>query len=367
MGFYDVVMLVILGGCVFFGFWKGLTWQIASLSAIVVSYIVSINFREPVSQFIQTEAPWNRIGAMLILFLGTSIVIWTIYSRIKSRIKKLELGGFDRQAGALLGAVKGGILCMVVTMFSVSLLGASANEAIQTSKFGPYIEDAIIKAPSIVPAEVANLIQGHIENYKQNRGYVPNPANPNPANPNPTGWPNAGTQLTGGGTYPVQGGLNQNPTSLPPANQAGYQGGWAWQNTPATQANTQQQQFNQQQQYNQQQQQQFNQQQQQQQFNQQQQFGQQRFNQPTQQPQSNWNSNNWNTPNTPAGAQTGTNYGVGGNQTTNSPFNGPSEDLLEGFNQLKGQALDQARQMGQQAVEEAAKRAFENTFQGQQR
>ena len=87
-----------------------MAWQIASLAAVIVSYIVSVNFREPVSRFIQAEEPWDRIGAMLILFLGTSIVIWVIYARIQSRIKKMELKGFDRQAGAMLGAVKGALL-----------------------------------------------------------------------------------------------------------------------------------------------------------------------------------------------------------------------------------------------------------------
>ena len=59
MSFYDVVMLVVLGGAIWFGFWKGLAWQIASVAAVCVSYIVAVNFREPVSQFIQADEPWN--------------------------------------------------------------------------------------------------------------------------------------------------------------------------------------------------------------------------------------------------------------------------------------------------------------------
>ena len=116
MSFYDILMLVIMAGAVWFGWWKGLAWQLASLAAIVVSYFVAVNFRGPVSGFISAAEPWNKFAAMLILYLGTSLVIWTIFGQVRNSIKKLELKGFDRQIGALLGAVKGALLCMVVTI-----------------------------------------------------------------------------------------------------------------------------------------------------------------------------------------------------------------------------------------------------------
>ena len=112
MSIYDIVMLVIFFGSVLFGYRKGLAWQIASLAAIGLSYFVAVNFRNPVAQLISVEAPWNQFAAMLILFLGTSLVVWTIYASTSKSIKRLELKGFDRQAGAILGVFKGGILCM---------------------------------------------------------------------------------------------------------------------------------------------------------------------------------------------------------------------------------------------------------------
>ena len=98
MALYDIVMLVVVVAAVWFGWWKGLAWQIASLAAIIVSYIVAVNFREPVSRYISADEPWNRIAAMLILFLGTSLLIWTIYASVSKSLKKMELKGFDHQA-----------------------------------------------------------------------------------------------------------------------------------------------------------------------------------------------------------------------------------------------------------------------------
>lgn len=209
MSVYDIAMLIIMGGAIWFGFWKGLAWQVASVAAIVVSYIVAVNFRDPVSKFIQTDPPWNNLIAMLILFLGTSLVIWTIYAKISNSIKEMEMKGFDRQAGALLGAVKGALLCMVVTMFAVSLLGDSANLAINNSKFGPYVVKGITKVSSIVPQEVSARIQHYVDAFQKE---IQNP----PAGFTPEqNFPGSQYQADGAGSF----GFGANA----PASPAGFQ------------------------------------------------------------------------------------------------------------------------------------------------
>lgn len=171
MSFYDVVMLVVLVGAIGFGFWKGVAWQIASVAAIVVSYIVSINFREPVSQFIQAGEPWNKIAAMLILFVGCSLVIWTAYGFVTRSMEKMELRGFDRQIGALVGAVTGAMLCMAITMFSVSLMGDQAHEAIHDSKLGPHIVRGIHQVHGILPEEIAGRFDSYLEHFQEGIGH----------------------------------------------------------------------------------------------------------------------------------------------------------------------------------------------------
>ena len=221
MGIYDIAMLVVLGGAIVFGYRKGLAWQVASITALVVSYIVAVNFRDQVAAFIQAEPPWNRIGAMLGLFLATSLVIWTIYAYVSKSLKKHELKGFDRQAGALLGAVKGALLCMVITMFSVSYLGENAHNAIDNSRLGPYVEKGIWQVSAVVPEELARFVDPHIASYKEAVGNVEPTVNPGNLLGN-----NHGTM------YPTgQQQLNQDTSQLPPANQtgsqsAGYLGKW---------------------------------------------------------------------------------------------------------------------------------------------
>lgn len=225
MAFYDILMLVVIIGAIWFGYWKGLAWQVASVAAIIVSYIVAIKFREPVAQFITAEEPWNRIAAMLILFLGTSLFIWSIYGAVSRKLTKMELKGFDRQSGALLGAFKGAILCMVITMFSVSLLGDKAHDAIHASRSGRYVVAGITKLSAIVPPEIAKYTDPHVENFHNAIGHDGSLAfDQYPEHP-----PLFHQQGAESGTV-------QNANTVPT-----YQGQWQWQSSnsqaPANQTN----------------------------------------------------------------------------------------------------------------------------------
>ena len=165
MSLYDLVMLIVFVGAILFGLWKGLAWQVASVAAIFLSYFVSVTFRGQVARFISAEEPWNQFAAMLILFLGSSLVVWSIFAMVKGRIRALELNGFDRQAGAILGGVTGALLCMVVTLFSVTLLGNTARNAIYTSRSGGYIVRGINQLSAVVPTEIHKYIDPYIADF----------------------------------------------------------------------------------------------------------------------------------------------------------------------------------------------------------
>lgn len=158
---YDLVMLVMMIGAVAFGFIKGLAWQLASTGSLIVSYVVALNFREPVSRMISSTPPWNMFLAMLMLFVGTWIAVWIVFGLTKSAIEQMKLKDFDRQAGALLGAVKGGLLCILVTFFAVTLLGEEQRQAICDSHSGYYISVALDHADAVMPEE----LHAHLDPY----------------------------------------------------------------------------------------------------------------------------------------------------------------------------------------------------------
>ena len=162
---YDLVMIVVLAGAVLFGAWKGLAWQVASLAAVFVSYFVAMNFYPALAQMIDTDEPWNKFLAMLILYIGTSLGIWITFGFVRSFIEKMQLKGFDRHVGAILGAVKGALLCVVITIFAVTLLGETQTKTICNSRSGGYIAKAIDRWNGFVPPEIHSVIGPYIDRF----------------------------------------------------------------------------------------------------------------------------------------------------------------------------------------------------------
>ena len=160
---YDIVMLVVIAAAVIFGAVKGLAWQIASMAAIFLSYFVALNFRQPVADLIDTAEPWNKFLAMFILFIGTSLIVWITFGFVSRQIEKMQLKSFDRQAGAAVGALKGALLCLVITFFALTLLGDRTKVAICNSTSGKYIAQFIDSADTFIPQEVHKVVHPYLE------------------------------------------------------------------------------------------------------------------------------------------------------------------------------------------------------------
>ena len=164
---YDLFMLIVLAAAIAWGAWKGFAWQIASLTSIVLSYFVALNFRQPVaailSRSVEVKPPLDVFLAMLILFLGTSLVVWIVFNLVSEIIDKFKLKEFDHQVGALFGLGKGVLLCVIVTLFVVTLAGDPQRQAVFQSRSGYYIARLLDKADAVMPGELQQVIDPFVK------------------------------------------------------------------------------------------------------------------------------------------------------------------------------------------------------------
>ena len=159
---YDIIMLIVLGAAIAWGIYKGLAWQVASFASIIASYLVSYQFSGVLAAQIKAEAPWNKYLAMLILYLGTSLIIWIAFRLVKETIDKVKLKEFDQHVGGVLGFAKGVVLCVIITLFGVTLLGESEQKHIVNSHSGYYIAVLLDKSHAVLPAEMNNHVHALI-------------------------------------------------------------------------------------------------------------------------------------------------------------------------------------------------------------
>jgi membrane protein required for colicin V production len=164
---YDLIMLIVLAATTIFGAIKGFAWQMASLASIVVSYFIAYTFRNDVAKIINAQPPWNLFLAMLLLYFGSSLVIWMLFRLVSTSIDKIRLKEFDRHLGAGFGLLKGMVLCLIITMFAMTLLGASQQQRIANSKSGLYISRILANSDGILPVEIKQIVGPYIDNVEQ--------------------------------------------------------------------------------------------------------------------------------------------------------------------------------------------------------
>lgn len=164
---YDLIMLIVIGMATIFGAIKGFAWQVASLASILISYLVAYRFKGQVAEMIHAAPPWNQFLAMLILYVGTSFVIWVGFRLLSGAIDKVKLKEFDRHIGAAFGLGKGLIYCLLITMFAMSLLGPKQQTAICQSRSGYYIASALDKGVGILPREIHDVVGPYLVRLDQ--------------------------------------------------------------------------------------------------------------------------------------------------------------------------------------------------------
>lgn len=202
---YDILMIVVLGITTFMGAIKGLAWQIASLASIVLSYFAAYRFRGDVAKLIQAQEPWNGFLAMLLIYAGSSFAIWVVFRLLSGVIDQFRMRDFDRHMGALVGFGKGLLLCVLITMFAVTLLGPKQQQAIVNSRSGTYISQFLSATNGIVwPKEIEPIIRPYLAQAEQrldpqNSGDKPNAgSNPLTASQGQGGWFGSGSPFPGG-------------------------------------------------------------------------------------------------------------------------------------------------------------------------
>ncbi|HZZ72662.1 MAG TPA: CvpA family protein [Pirellulales bacterium] len=163
MELYDIGMIVVLVAATAWGAYKGMAWQLASLASLVASYFLALRFGDQLAQYIQQPPPWNKFLAMLAIYLVTSMIIWIAFRFVKETIELVKLREFDRQVGALFGAVKGVLLCVIITFFVVTLPPPiNAKDNVLKSRSGYYIALLLQRSEAVIPPELHGLLDPYM-------------------------------------------------------------------------------------------------------------------------------------------------------------------------------------------------------------
>lgn len=169
---YDLVMLGLLATAGVLGYFKGIVWQIAWIAGICLSSFVAMRFSAELAPLIGQPPPWNRLLAMLALYVGTSIAVWLTFRVVSTAIDAVHLSAFDHQLGLVFGLAKGALICIVVTFFAVTMMPAYRGQ-ITGSRSGQLVAKLIGEADRYLPPQIHETVDPFLQQFQQQFDGVP--------------------------------------------------------------------------------------------------------------------------------------------------------------------------------------------------
>ena len=126
MTLIDIILLILLGGFVLFGFWFGIIHSLGALFGVLIGAGISTRYFETVTQWIHpySGGPINvvRIVVFIILFILINrlvgFVFYVLDKTFRFALMLPFLAGFNRLGGAVIGLVEGALVLGLILYFS---------------------------------------------------------------------------------------------------------------------------------------------------------------------------------------------------------------------------------------------------------
>jgi len=163
---YDAVMagVVVLG--MIRGAWSGVTWQLASMTSLVLGYIVAHPVSMQLAPYFPGDPVIARSLAMLAVYAGVSGCVFLTAWGVRATLHAMKFEAFDRHLGMLLGGMEGALLGVVATFFVVSLSPAM-RQPIFSSPSGHLVGNVMNALGPVLPTEARNALAPFIAEAKQ--------------------------------------------------------------------------------------------------------------------------------------------------------------------------------------------------------
>jgi len=119
--FIDVVFLMVLGGGVFFGLFRGFVTELINFLTLVGGVILAVLFGPLVTEILLPYLNWGGntlYASYFLIFIGTAILLRIMQNLILNLVDRLNLEALDR----VLGLFMGGLEALVIVFIIITLI-----------------------------------------------------------------------------------------------------------------------------------------------------------------------------------------------------------------------------------------------------
>lgn len=161
---YDIVCLVILALSVWRGFVKGFVWQLATIAGLVICFIFAETVSLAIAPMTGLQPPLSRWVSILGLYIVGSFIAFAIARTIKSGLEKAKFEDYDRHLGSIFGAIKGAIICLVISFFMFTIT-ESTRETVMHSNAGYASAVLFEQIYPVLPGELEALLKPYMDGF----------------------------------------------------------------------------------------------------------------------------------------------------------------------------------------------------------
>ena len=160
MTIYDAAMAIVVVLGMVRGAWRGFTWQVASITSLILGYTTAHSMSGQVASYLPGEPEVQRMLAMAVIYVAVSGGIFGIAWMIRGTLRKLKFEAYDRHLGTLLGGLEAVGVGMLATLFVVSV-APKTRQPIFSSPTGRVVGTVMNNLGPVLPAEVRKVLTPH--------------------------------------------------------------------------------------------------------------------------------------------------------------------------------------------------------------
>jgi membrane protein required for colicin V production len=140
MNAVDLVVIVLLVIGVAVGFRAGFVVEVAvilgAVVALAVAFVEYSTIRAILTQFVHTSQWVTVISYLLVFVIIWGVIIW-VARKVRTVVRFLLLGFFDRLGGAVIGLLQGAILGELFLYLALHVPNHALHHAVRHSRLGP--------------------------------------------------------------------------------------------------------------------------------------------------------------------------------------------------------------------------------------
>ncbi len=144
MSLFDLALLLILFGFIWFGLWNGLIRTLGGIIGLVLAVFIASRWYEDLAlkllSFLGDNLSLARILAFVIIFIAAQFIIISLLKVVNKIFSFPILKTLNGLAGAVFGLIEGALLLGLILYFSTKFpLGSNWEELLNTSKIASVL------------------------------------------------------------------------------------------------------------------------------------------------------------------------------------------------------------------------------------